>query len=334
MKKISIIIPCYNVEQYIDRCMKSLISQTIGIDQLELILVNDASPDNTLNKLIEYEKQYPDSILVINLEQNIKQGGARNVGLKYASCDYVGFVDSDDWVEPTMYEKLYDKMIEHDCDYVTCYTKRVSGSSPMGRTGKDDMVKVIQSIEDRKQLMLDGGTGGLPTRLIKRSLIHDNNIMFPENLAYEDNYWGAMLDLYVNKYCVIEEYLYNYFINPNSTTLAKDALHHYDRMVIEVMKLEEYKARGVFEQFFPEIEYKFIILFYVNTVYMFLTRFTEIPFDALSLLQETLHEQFPYYASNPYIEAYCNPVEKAFVQTANLQLLPEDWVLIKESCQS
>lgn len=88
MALISIIVPCYNVENYIDRCVSSLVSQTIGIENLEIILVNDASRDNTLFKLYEWEKKYPDSIMVITYDENIRQGGARNVGLSYATSDY------------------------------------------------------------------------------------------------------------------------------------------------------------------------------------------------------------------------------------------------------
>ena len=110
-KKISIIIPCYMVEQYIDRCVNSLLNQSIGLENLELIFINDASPDLTLSKLLDYEQLYPESILIIDSKENMKQGGARNLGLMYASADYIGFVDSDDWVEPTMFEKLYAKAI-------------------------------------------------------------------------------------------------------------------------------------------------------------------------------------------------------------------------------
>lgn len=118
MKKISVIIPCYNVENYLDRCMETIVNQTIGIENLEVILVNDASTDGTLDKMKVWEDKYPEDIMLVTYEQNIRQGGARNVGMSYASCDYIGFVDSDDWIELDMYENLYRIAVEGDYDCV------------------------------------------------------------------------------------------------------------------------------------------------------------------------------------------------------------------------
>lgn len=89
---ISIIIPCYNVEKYIDRCLESVVNQTIGIENLEVLCVNDASTDGTLNKLHSWERRYPNEIAVITYEVNQRQGGARNIGMKYANAEYFGFI--------------------------------------------------------------------------------------------------------------------------------------------------------------------------------------------------------------------------------------------------
>jgi glycosyltransferase involved in cell wall biosynthesis len=107
MFKISVIIPCYNVEAYIDRCLESVMSQTIGLEHLEVIAVNDASTDRTLEKLYQWERRFPENIMVITYEKNIRQGGARNIGLQYASGEYIGFVDADDWIDSAMYQKLF-----------------------------------------------------------------------------------------------------------------------------------------------------------------------------------------------------------------------------------
>lgn len=117
---ISVIIPCYSAESYIDYCLESIVSQTIGIDQLEIILVNDASTDSTYEKLCEWEQRFPESILVISYDENLRQGGARNVGLNYARGTYLSFVDIDDWIEPDMYEKMFSKAVAFDTDIVIC----------------------------------------------------------------------------------------------------------------------------------------------------------------------------------------------------------------------
>ena len=144
--KISIILPCYNVEKYIKRCAKSLIEQSIGIENLELIFVNDASADLTLSMLAEIEQEYPNASLVINMPENRKQGAARNIGLQYANADYIGFVDYYDWIEPNMYEKLYLKMNEYNCDLASCYPfEDYPDGRSIGRaTGDDVFFELIQ----------------------------------------------------------------------------------------------------------------------------------------------------------------------------------------------
>ncbi len=129
---ISIIVPCYNVEKYIDRCVDSLVTQTVGLDEMEIILVNDASTDDTLSHLQKWEKLYPNNIMVITYETNLRQGGARNVGLSYARGEFIGFVDSDDWVEPQMYEFLLKGIEESGCDISRCKYIRDPGKEGSG----------------------------------------------------------------------------------------------------------------------------------------------------------------------------------------------------------
>lgn len=95
--EVSIIVPVYNVEKYLNRCVESLLNQTYK--NIEIILVNDASPDNSIAIMKEYEKKYPDIIKCIYLTKNVRQGGARNRGLKIAKGKFICFVDSDDWVD-------------------------------------------------------------------------------------------------------------------------------------------------------------------------------------------------------------------------------------------
>ena len=104
---VSIIVPVYNVELFIDECISSLVNQTLS--NIEIILVNDASTDKSLEKIVEWSRK-DDRIVVINSKQNLRQGGARNLGIKAARADYIGFVDSDDFVSYEMYENLYNNI--------------------------------------------------------------------------------------------------------------------------------------------------------------------------------------------------------------------------------
>lgn len=329
-KKISIIIPCYLAEKYIDRCANSLVHQSIGIENLELIFVNDASPDDTLVKLLSWEQRYPDSIIVINSDINLKQGGARNLGMQYASSDYIGFVDADDWVDLTMYEKLYTKAIKYDCEVVSCDYKRVfEESDVMEPTTNEDSFFIIEDVETRKDLLISGlGTGGICIKLFHRSIIFNNNIFFPEGLAYEDNYFISFIMLYVKKIYYLEEYLYYYYVNTASTTTTSNAMHHFDRLTIEIMKLEEMKRRGFFDLYYEEIEFSFLILYYFNTLHILLTRFNKIPLEVINQMRQNVVHFFPSYKENSYLDAHLVNLYRYLLPTIETALDEAQWAHI------
>ena len=114
-KKLSIIVPVYNMaaEGKLNYCLDSLVGQTIrGVHDYEILCVDDASTDGSLEILLDYQKRYPELICVIPNAVNLRQGGAKNVGLKNAEGEWIGFIDSDDWVSPDYYEKLLKKAEE------------------------------------------------------------------------------------------------------------------------------------------------------------------------------------------------------------------------------
>ncbi len=309
-RKITIIVPCYNVEAYLDRCIQSLLDQTIGFSNLEVIFINDASTDGSINILRKYEERYPDNIMLIDLPVNNKQGAARNIGLQYATSDYIAFVDADDWVESTMYEKLYQRAIEYNCDMVCCKYKRVADETEaMGLTGYEDGFYHIQTAADRKAFVLDGIEGGICCNIYKRQIILENNILFPEGMSYEDNFWLPLLQLYIQKFYVVEEYLYHYYINLNSTITKRDSFHHFDRLLIELMKLEEYKSRGFYSSFQDEFELQFLRIYFLNTLNILFTRFTIIPSEIFYEMQKTVKICFPHYKENKYISDRLNESE-------------------------
>lgn len=302
-KCISIIVPCYNVGKYIDRCVESLVNQTIGIENLELIFVNDASTDDTLDHLTVWEEKYPESILVVDCEENHKQGAARNTGLLYASAPYIGYVDSDDWVEAAMYEKMYEKVEQFGPDAVCVLSTRdeQDGTVRMRSNEKKNGDKFVEIKDEaaRRKFFGEGLTGGVWSGIYRKDLLLEENIMFPEDLRYEDNYWSAILNLVIRSYYIINEHLYHYMINEASTIMEKDSMHHLDRLVTELMKIEEYKRRGVFDLYHDEIEFSFLRMYFINTIRILFVRFTKIPYDIIYTMQDNVKELFPDYEKNP-----------------------------------
>ena len=326
MKKISIIIPCYNVDKYVDQCVESLISQTMDLEMMELIFVDDASSDNTVKRLEKWEKRYPDSIMIICCEQNGRQGTARNIGLNYASGEYIGFVDADDYVDRSMFQKLYDIAIKEDCQVVCGLFDRVmeDGSVAIEAEKRTNAGRKI-CIHDRKgrvALMQSGLPGGVWSGIYRRKFILENELFFPEKLLYEDNYWGAFLLQDISNYYILNEVLYHYVVHNDSTIMKGNSLHHLDRLVIELMKVEEYKKRGLFDDYYDEIESGFIKMYFINTIRILFVRFDKIPYDVIYMMQQNVKELFPHYQRNPYLRQLPQ-LQRELLKIVEVPLNPE-----------
>lgn len=306
MKKISVIVPCYNVEREIDRCVQSLVAQSLSISNMELIFVDDASEDSTAQKLSVWEARYPDSIIVIRCTENGKQGTARNIGMQYATGEYIGFVDSDDYVEPAMYREMCRIADDERVDMVTCLFVREEedGTIAIDAEKRADAGKSIwiRTEEERKKYMKNGSGGGVWSSIYRREFIIENQLWFPEGVRYEDNYWGAFLAQALSGYYIINKPFYHYVIHNGSTIMQTNAVHHLDRLVVELMKVEEYERRGLLEKYHDEIEFNFLKMYFINTIRILFVRFREIPYDIIYIMQQNVKELFPDYRQNPYLK--------------------------------
>lgn len=309
MAEISIIIPCYNVEEYIDRCLESVVTQTIGLDMLEVIVINDASTDNTLDKLYQWERRFPENIMVITYEENLRQGGARNIGLEYASGQYIGFVDADDWIDKDMFRLLYEKMCTNRYDAVKCKFIRETRSERYAASGAEENRHDVEYAFTPKNGLYYGRVtecgncgsyGGVWAGLYRKSLIAENNIRFPEKITYEDNYFSAVLQLYIGSLYILDKAMYHYVVNPASTVMSINAQHQQDHLTIELMLIDEFKRRGAFEPWHDEIEWDFLRRYYLNTWHLFFLRLSCIP-DVFSAMKKSILELFPDYKKNPYL---------------------------------
>lgn len=181
MKKISIIVPAYNVHNTLARCLETLVHQTL--QDIEIIVINDASTDDTWEIMQKYESEYPDTITIINCEKNSRAGGARNIGFDIATGEYIGMVDSDDYVATTMYEQLYKKAKETGADIVdTGYYNESIDKAIL--TISDDLTGTL---DNAKRSKLITSSGYLVTKIFKQELFNNPPIRMQENMvALED----------------------------------------------------------------------------------------------------------------------------------------------------
>jgi len=331
IKKVTVIIPCYNVENYIDRCLNSVVKQTIGLDAMEIICVDDDSTDGTFFKLKQWKSEYPDHILVIKNKNNEKQGASRNKAFALAKGEYIGYVDSDDWIEPDMYERMYEKAKAYQCDIVHCEYKRDSGfdgnedSLAKAETNNQDKILYIENEIERKKFIVSACIGYYcMNKLINAEFLRENNIYFPEKLAYEDLFWGSLIYLYATRIYFINQVFYHYFTNPASTVLQKNVSYQFDILQIMRLRIEEYKKRNVWDKFQSEIEFELLVSGYLSAVKIFFTRFTKVPFEKFYELQVMMRDCFPNASKNPYITENLTQMQQLTISLIQSHLSVEE----------
>ena len=189
--KISLIIPVYNVEKYLKQCLESVINQTL--QEIEIICVNDGSTDNSPKILKEYAQKYK-RIKIINKE-NAGLGAARNTGIEHATGEYIGFIDSDDWVDTSMYEKLYKNAEVHNSDIVMCPIHLFSDNNKEIKHNLSyfSLECFDESFDDgvfdykkTKDFIFKIAVTAF-NKIYKTEFVKKINAKFPEGLIFEDN---------------------------------------------------------------------------------------------------------------------------------------------------
>ncbi len=219
MPKVSVIVPVYNAEKTLVACVSNLVNQTLA--DIELIFVNDASTDGSLRILMDCEKQFSDKVIIVNLEENYGPGGARNAGLVYASGDFMGFADSDDMVDVTMYEKLLKKALDENADMVDAAYYDEATDTCILQTPDE----LCGKIDDAKRSELIAGGGYLWSRLFRRELFE--GVSFRENAILED--MDVMMELFMRTETLsnTHDVLYRYSSSENSASRPKDVMRYH-----------------------------------------------------------------------------------------------------------
>ncbi|MBU3159397.1 glycosyltransferase [Clostridium frigoris] len=208
---VSIIIPVYNVEEFLPKCLDSVINQTI--DNKEIIVINDGSTDNCYEILKKYKKKYPELVIINQKNSGISK--TRNAGLKAARGEYIAFVDSDDFVKADMFEKMYKAATRGNADIVICnYILYKEGQDTQDSNYNEvegiDKAGYIDKGDALKMFLLNDIKGYVWNKLHKRELFLDNKISFPDFVVCEDTPVGFLLLANANKIYSMVEPLYYY----------------------------------------------------------------------------------------------------------------------------
>lgn len=314
--ELSVIVPVYNMASggKLNFCMDSLVGQTLPASAYEILAVDDASTDNSLEILRDYERRYPDRVKVIHYETNRRQGGAKNEGLRYAKGDWVGFIDSDDWVTPDYYEKLLRRAEATGADLVGCdYNLVTEHTFTVGKIVQNNTAEQTGVLDVKKHRQLLMRPGSMVIKIYRHSVIKENGLNFPEGIFYEDNCAGPVWSHYFTRFEKVEEPLYYYYQHQVST------VHHIteekcrDRMTAARLFYEECERRGFLGEYREEIEYRFLELYYVNTLFSYMAGVKNPRLGFVKELRAGVMERFPQFQENAYYRELTGVEERKLI---------------------
>lgn len=236
MPKVSIVVPIYNVEKYLSKCLTSLINQTL--EDIEIICINDGSTDNSLEILKDFASK--DSRIKVIDKQTEGPSISRNIGIKTATGDYIGFVDSDDWIDLDFYEKLYSAITSNDVD-IACATivrKREKSSKYRVFFEKE---KIYETLGDKLKAINYPKCSYVWNKLYKAGKI--KNIPFKKGIYFEDVYWTLEVLKRTDKIITVPNT--NYFYRVNSKSIVK-------RVKDSKRQLDFYNSQKFLVKFYEE----------------------------------------------------------------------------------
>ena len=318
MLDLSVIVPVYNMAKdgLLEYCINSLVGQTL--QSMEIIAVDDASTDESLQILRDFEKRYPGRVKAVASPENRRQGGARNLGLKEAQGRYIGFMDADDWVVKDLFERMVERAKTTGADVVGTDMCRVYEHTmvPTEREACNLLSQTgILDHEKRKEYLLQPGP--ISTKIYAREIFFGKEFHFPEHMAYEDNAVSVEIGMRIKHFEHIPEANVFYYQHGDSTTHSINLKKCQERMEAMRIMLKYAKENGALEDFKEVIEFHFSTLFYRNTLFSYMQSDCKKDMSFIRKMGEEMVATFPEFRQNPYYNQTVNDYEQKLI---NLQL--------------
>lgn len=289
---LSIIVPVYNVEDYLEKCIDSLVNQTLCSSKYEIIIVNDGSPDGSQDIIDRFAKEYPNIIALKKANGGLSD--ARNCGLDRAKGDYIAFVDSDDYVDSRMYEAMLKKAKEHDFDMVVCDFKEIYDNREV--QGSSRVKTDLLTRDDVRHAMLDFYPSAW-NKIYKKELFE--NIRYKKGVWFEDVECLYRMFPKIRSVGVIKETFYFYMQRVGSISKSADSriFHYIDNWEGIV---EYYESNGYMKEYKKELEFCYVRYLYATFIKACLKCDKKTYKHAVDIAIKEVKRHFGYYRLNSY----------------------------------
>ena len=290
MKSVSVIVPFYNVENYIEKCLGTLVNQTL--EDIEIILVNDGSTDRSMVVVKKFLERYPDKITYLEKE-NGGLSDARNYALPYAKGEYIAFLDSDDYVEKTMYKDMYELAKKEDSDMVECnfyweYPDKKKEDVGVVYNGKKEMLEKVRVVAWNK--------------LIKKEVLEKSKVTFPKGYRYEDVEFTYKLIPYLDKVSFLKKPCIHYIQREGSISNNQN---ERNKEIFDVLEhvIDFYKENDLYDEYKDELEYIYIRYAFCSSLLRIVKIKDEfVQRKLLDLTWEKVNTTFPNWKKNPVLK--------------------------------
>ena len=294
MPKATVVVPVYNVEKYLEKCVDSILAQTEP--DFELLLVDDGSTDGS-GRLCDKLAEKDGRVRVIH-QKNQGLGGARNTGIQQAQGDWLLLVDSDDWIEPQTLEKTMEAGLREEADLVMFAYRSVDEGGRILQTYMENAPKDRGlPLEQQPALLLTSPSACI--RLYRRELLERTGILFPPRVWYEDMRTTPKLLAEARQVVYLDYVGYNYFSRTGSITKNQNAARN--REIVEAFDdlLPWFQRQGLFEKYRQELCYLVVYHAYLTASVRVILADRKSPL--LARLAAYLQEQFPTWQKNAYL---------------------------------
>ena len=302
MVKVSVILPVYGVAEYIVKCTESLLAQTLN--EMEFLFVDDHGPDNSIELLRQTIAGHPreNQFHVLRPEHNMGAGMARNFAIPEAKGEYIAFVDSDDSIDPQMFERLYNEAMRSDSDLCCCQMQKYYPDGSRGEILENPHVEPGMLDHDKRAYILTHYVSLFASILFRRSLVEQYQLRFPEDRSADDSYFVSCAWMTARSVSYVDQPFYHYLIRPGSVCTTKDSDKYKKRMRVFEKLMVFAREQGVYDEYADELDYMFFKKGYIISVVNYVTNALEPRRETIREIAHRSLEQIPHYRSNPYIQ--------------------------------